>query len=100
MAAHTFNPSTQLVEAGGSLSSRSAWSTNQVPEQPGLHRGNPVSKTKQNSSTGEMAQQLRALSILPEDLSSVPSTNMAARKSLKLQFQTFIGAGKTTMHLK
>jgi hypothetical protein len=27
VVAHTFNPSTQETEAGGSLSSRSAWST-------------------------------------------------------------------------
>ena len=33
-----FNPSAQEAEAGGSLSSRPAWSTKQVPGQPGLHR--------------------------------------------------------------
>jgi hypothetical protein len=35
--AHTFNPSTQEAEAGGSLSSRPAWSIEQVPGQSGLH---------------------------------------------------------------
>ena len=49
VVAHTFNPSTGEAEAGGSLSSRPAWSTEQVPGQPGLHRGNPVSK--QNKQT-------------------------------------------------
>jgi hypothetical protein len=36
----TFNPSTQKAEAeaGGSLSSRTAQTTEQVPGQPGLHR--------------------------------------------------------------
>jgi hypothetical protein len=32
---HTFNPSTQEAEA---VSLRPAWSTEQVPEQPELHR--------------------------------------------------------------
>ena len=36
--AHTFNPSTQEVEAGGSLSLRSAWSTDLILGQLGLHR--------------------------------------------------------------
>jgi hypothetical protein len=38
VVAHTFNPSTWEAEAGGFLSSRPAWSTEWVPEQPGLHR--------------------------------------------------------------
>jgi hypothetical protein len=33
--AHTFNLITQEVETGGSLSSRAAWFTKQVPGQPG-----------------------------------------------------------------
>jgi hypothetical protein len=41
----TFNPSTKEAEANGSLSSRPAWSTGQVPGQPKLPR-NPVSKKK------------------------------------------------------
>jgi hypothetical protein len=36
--ADTFNPSTQEAKAGGSLSSRPAWSTEWVLGQPGLHR--------------------------------------------------------------
>ena len=35
---HTFNPSTQEVEATGFLSLRHTWSTEQVPGQPRLHR--------------------------------------------------------------
>jgi hypothetical protein len=38
VVAHTLNPSTWEAEAGGSLSSRPAWSTEWVPGQPGLHR--------------------------------------------------------------
>ena len=33
-----FSPSTWEAETGRSLNSRSAWSTKQVPGQPGLHR--------------------------------------------------------------
>jgi hypothetical protein len=42
---HAFNPSTQEAQAGKSLSSRSAWSAEQVPGH--LYRAiqrNPVSK--------------------------------------------------------
>ena len=35
---HAFNPSNQEAEAGGFLSSRPAWSIEQVPEQPRLYR--------------------------------------------------------------
>jgi hypothetical protein len=35
---HAFNPSTQEAEAGRYV--RPAWSTEQVPGQPGLHREN------------------------------------------------------------
>jgi hypothetical protein len=35
---HAFNPSTWEAEAGGFLSSRSAWSIECVPGQPGLYR--------------------------------------------------------------
>jgi hypothetical protein len=38
MVTHAFDPSTREAEAGGSLSSRPAWSTEWVPGQPGLHR--------------------------------------------------------------
>lgn len=45
VVAHVINPSTQKAEAGRSLSSRTAWSIEQVPGQPGLHR-ETVSKKK------------------------------------------------------
>jgi hypothetical protein len=38
MVAHAFNPSTLEAEAGGSLSSRPAWSPELVLVQPGLLR--------------------------------------------------------------
>jgi hypothetical protein len=54
VVAHAFNPSTWEAEAGGFLSSRPAWSTEQVPGQPGLHRetlSRKTKKTKQNKSS-------------------------------------------------
>ena len=44
---HSFNPNTQEAEAGGSLSWRPAWSTEQVQGQPGLHREPLSDKNKQ-----------------------------------------------------
>ena len=40
MVAHAFNPSSQEAEAeaDGSLRLKYAWSTERLPEQPGLHR--------------------------------------------------------------
>jgi hypothetical protein len=38
MVIYTFNPNTWEAEAGGSLSSRLAWSTEKVPKQPSLYR--------------------------------------------------------------
>jgi hypothetical protein len=38
VVAHNFNPSTQEAKTGRSLSLMPAWSTEQVPGQPGLHR--------------------------------------------------------------
>jgi hypothetical protein len=46
VVAHAFNPSTWEAEAGGFLNSRPAWSTERVPEQPGLHREILSRKTK------------------------------------------------------
>jgi len=53
-----------------------------------------------------LAQQLRALAALPEDLGSIPNNHIAAHNCLQLQFQgiqhphTDIHAGKTPMHMK
>jgi hypothetical protein len=49
VVAHAFNPSTWEAEAGGSLSSRPAWSTEWVPGQPGLHRETLSWKTNQHT---------------------------------------------------
>jgi hypothetical protein len=46
VVAHAFNPSTREAEAGGSLSSRPAWSTEGVPGQPGLYRETLSKKKK------------------------------------------------------
>jgi hypothetical protein len=43
---YVFDPSTQEVRAGGSVRLRLAWSTEKVPEQPGLHRETLSRKTK------------------------------------------------------
>jgi hypothetical protein len=39
-------------------------------------------RNKKHIGAGEVAQWLRALSALPEDLNSIPSTHMAAYKYL------------------
>jgi hypothetical protein len=46
VVAHAFNPSTWEAEVGQFLSSRSAWSTEFVPGQPGLYRETVPGKTK------------------------------------------------------
>jgi hypothetical protein len=38
VVAHAFNPSTWKTEAGRSLNSRPAWSIDQIPRHPELHR--------------------------------------------------------------
>ena len=44
-----FNPSTGEAEAGGSLSSRPAWSTEQAPGRPGPHRETLSQKTNKQA---------------------------------------------------
>ena len=51
VVAHACNPSTWEAEAGGFLSSRSAWSTEWVPGQPGLHRETLSRKNKKQNKT-------------------------------------------------
>jgi hypothetical protein len=46
MVAHAFNPNTWEAVAGGFLSLRPAWSTEGVPEPPGLHRETLSQKKK------------------------------------------------------
>jgi hypothetical protein len=45
------NLSTQEVEAGRSLSSRPAWSTEQAPGQPGIHREAQTNKQTRKEIT-------------------------------------------------
>jgi hypothetical protein len=50
VVAHTFKPSALEAEAGGSLSSRPAWSTEWVLGQPGLHRETLSQKTNKQTN--------------------------------------------------
>jgi hypothetical protein len=58
---HAFNPSTWEAEAGGFLNSRTAWSTELVPGQPGLHREtlSRKTKTKQNNKKQKQKQKTK-----------------------------------------
>jgi hypothetical protein len=56
---HTFNLSTWEAEAGGFLSSRPAWSTEQVPGQPGLHRETLFRKTKTKTKNKNKKQKTK-----------------------------------------
>jgi hypothetical protein len=49
--AHTADPSTLEAEAGESLSSRPAWSTERVPGHPGLHRETLSQKTNKQKGS-------------------------------------------------
>jgi hypothetical protein len=59
MVAHTFNPSTWEAKAGRFLSSSSAWSTKQVPGQPGLHRETLFQKKKKKKKRKERKEEKR-----------------------------------------
>jgi hypothetical protein len=49
VVAHTFDPRAWEAEAGKSVSSRSAWSTEHIPGQPGLLKNNNNNKSKQTN---------------------------------------------------
>jgi hypothetical protein len=77
VVAHTFNHSTWEAEAGGSLSSRQAWSTKQDQEQPGLHRETlsqkkkkKKEKKKKRNSTFPLEKQLYTYNTVLYNLSS------------------------------
>jgi hypothetical protein len=55
VVAHAFNPSTREAEAGGFLSSRTAWSTEWVWGQLGLHKETLPQKT--NKQTNKQIQE-------------------------------------------
>ena len=49
---HAFSPSTWEAEAGRSLGSRLAWSTDRVLGQPGLHRETLSQEKQQQNQMG------------------------------------------------
>ena len=51
-----------------------------MQDQPGLHKETLSKKLKHRA--GEMVQRLRALDVLPEVLSSIPSNHMVAHNHL------------------
>ena len=53
---HTFNPSTQETEAGGSLSLSPPWPTEQVSGQPGLH-SETLSQKQNKKPTNQTTKQ-------------------------------------------
>jgi hypothetical protein len=69
--AHPFNPSTEEVEADVSRATQ---------RKPCLKRKKQKQKNKPEAR--EMAQRLRALTSLPEVLSSIPSNHMVAHNHL------------------
>ena len=60
MVALTFNPSTQEAEAGRSLSSRPAWSAEQVPGQPGIGSEGNHNKEKASKDVIEQGDHVSA----------------------------------------
>jgi hypothetical protein len=82
MVAHAFNPSTREAEVGGFLSSRPAWSTKWVPEQPELYRETLSRKTKKTTT-----KKLKWLDVVMHTFN--PSTQEAeVDESLWVQNQT------------
>jgi hypothetical protein len=73
------SPKYQYLKGGGRRISSLRMATGQVLDQSGLTTRD-VSKT--NQSAGEMAKRLRALTALPEVLSSTPSNHMVAHNHL------------------
>jgi hypothetical protein len=71
VVAHAFNNSTWEAEAGGFLSSRPAWSTQRKPVSK---KENSNNKKEIQVRTRELAQWLRALAALLEDLNLIPRT--------------------------
>jgi hypothetical protein len=59
VVAHAFNPSTWEAEVGEFLSSRSAWSTEWVPGQPGLHRETLSQKNQKKKKEKEIVYHVK-----------------------------------------
>lgn len=55
----TFNPRNQETESDRSLSSKPSWSTDQVPEQLGLHKKTLSEKQKQTKQTDKETKKKR-----------------------------------------
>jgi hypothetical protein len=94
MVVQAFNPRTWEAEAGGFLSLRPPWSTKVSSRTARAIEKSCLKKTKKQKNkkkkerkkvtfkAGEMVQQLRALTALPEVLSSIPSSHMVAYNHL------------------
>ena len=59
MVAHAFNPSTQEVEVGRSVSSKPAWSIERIPGEPGLHR-ETLSQTNKQTKQNKITKKLKS----------------------------------------
>jgi hypothetical protein len=83
---HTFNPGTWDTEAGRVQPSKQSefQSSQGYTEKPCLKKNKTKTPNKQENQpqAGEMAQQLRALTVLPKVLSSNPSKHMVAHNHL------------------
>ena len=78
---HTFNLSTQEAESGRSLSSKPAWSTEQVLGQPGLHR-QILSGRKKKGKEREQERK-KKIQIQQQEI-------LAIEPSLQLQLQAML----------
>jgi hypothetical protein len=58
---HAFNPSTWEAEAGRSLGLRPAWTTEWVPEQPGLHKEILSCKTNKQNQKKPSLERINSL---------------------------------------
>jgi hypothetical protein len=66
MLGAAFNPSTRETEAGGYESSRTAWSTERVPGQPGLYRETLSQNQKEGWRDGSVVKSTDCSSRSPE----------------------------------
>ena len=85
MVAHTFNPSTWEAEAGGLLSSRTAWSTELVPGQLELHRETLSQKHKQKNFEQVMFKSRQERHQLGKVVKSTISKKYFYCKSFQIQ---------------
>jgi hypothetical protein len=74
MVVYAFNPNTKEAEAGGFLSSRSAWSTKWVPGQPGLYRETLSWKNQAKKKKKKKKLSFMAWNFLPVAYTGVKSS--------------------------